>query len=107
LLQLIARCWEEGHAPVVSELARRLGLAGQSSVTPTLESLRAKGYIEVRGGVRGRQRQIVLTARGKVATQRPGLPLLGCITAGPLSEALQLGRCLCGYARYVAALQER
>lgn len=90
LLQLIAESWREGFAPVVSELAARLGLAGQSSVTPTLESLRDKGYIEIHGGVRGRQRQILLTARGKIQTQALGLPVVGCIMAGPLSEALQM-----------------
>lgn len=67
-----------------------MGLAGQSSVTPILEALRSKGYIEIRGGIRGRQRVLTLTAKGKVQTQKPGLPLLGCITAGPLGEALQM-----------------
>ena len=90
LLQRLAHCWSAETPPVVSELAREMGLAGQSSVTPMLEALRNKGYIEIRGGVRGRQRVLSLTAKGKVQTQRPGLPLLGCITAGPLSEALQM-----------------
>ena len=90
LLNLVADCWREGFAPVVAELAQRLGLAGQSSVTPTLESLQRKGFIEIHGGVRGRQRQIVLTARGKVQTHAQGLPVVGCIMAGPLSEALQM-----------------
>ena len=90
LLQLLAQQWQEGAVPAVSELARAMGLAGQSSVTPILEALRTKGYIEIRGGVRGRQRVLTLTAKGKVQTQKPGLPLLGCITAGPLSEALQM-----------------
>ncbi|HVF85587.1 MAG TPA: transcriptional repressor LexA, partial [Abditibacteriaceae bacterium] len=90
VLQLVADCWREGFAPVVSELAQRLGLAGQSSVTPILEALQRKGFIEIHGGVRGRQRQIVLTTRGKVQTHAQGLPVVGCIRAGPLSEALQM-----------------
>lgn len=90
LLQLLASRWQDGAPPVVSEVAQALGLAGQSSVTPMLESLQAKGYIEIRGGVRGRQRVLTLTPKGKVQTQRPGLPVLGCITAGMLSEALQM-----------------
>jgi SOS-response transcriptional repressor LexA len=64
LLNRIARCWENGVAPVVSLLARDMGYAGQSSVTPMLEALQRKGLIEVLGGVRGRQRQILLTVQG-------------------------------------------
>lgn len=89
LLERIARCWEEGVAPVVSELAWAMNYAGQSSVTPMLESLRRKGLIEVLGGVRGRQRQILLTPQGKALTQKPGLPVVGSIAAGPLGESLQ------------------
>jgi repressor LexA len=90
LLNLVADCWREGFAPVVAELAQRLGLAGQSSITPTLETLERKGFIEIHGGVRGRQRQILLTTRGKIQTRAAGLPVVGCIMAGPLSEALQM-----------------
>ena len=89
LLERIARCWQDGVAPVVSELARDMKYAGQSSVTPMLESLQRKGLIEVLGGTRGRQRQILLTPQGKALTQSPGLPIVGFIAAGPLSESLQ------------------
>lgn len=89
LLGRIANCWESGVAPVVSVLARDMGYAGQSSVTPMLESLQRKGLLEIRGGVRGRQRQILLTAQGKVLVGQGGLPLVGRIAAGPLDEALQ------------------
>ncbi|MDQ3812713.1 MAG: transcriptional repressor LexA [Armatimonadota bacterium] len=89
LLTLIARCWKEEAAPVVMELARQMGLSAEPSLTPILKALEKKGYIAIQGGIRGRQRLIQLTAKGKIATQRPGLPVLGCIIAGPLSEALQ------------------
>ncbi|MDQ3814904.1 MAG: transcriptional repressor LexA [Armatimonadota bacterium] len=89
LLDLIAECWRTEQAPVVMELARQMGLTAEPSLTPILKALEKKGYISVQGGVRGRQRLIRLTAKGKVATHRPGLPVLGCIPAGPLSEVLQ------------------
>src|SRR5687768_4178287 len=89
LLERIARCWESGIAPVVAELAKAMGYAGQSSVTPMLEALQRKGLIEIHGGRRGRQRQLLLTAQGKVLAGQVGLPIVGSIAAGPLSESLQ------------------
>jgi repressor LexA len=89
LLERIALCWESGVAPVVSELARDMRYAGQSSVTPMLEALQRKGLIEIHGGTRGRQRQLLLTAQGKVLAGQTGLPIIGSIAAGPLSESLQ------------------
>jgi repressor LexA len=89
LLSRIAQCWESGMAPVVSVLAQEMGYAGQSSITPMLEALQRKELLEIRGGVRGRQRQLRLTAQGKIAVGQGGLPVVGSIAAGPLGEALQ------------------
>lgn len=89
LLAIIARNWREQKAPIVMELAQAMGLSHEQSVTPLLKSLEQKGYLTIQGGIQGRQRLIQLTAKGKVEVGQCGLPLLGCITAGPLSKALQ------------------
>ena len=62
----IGDCWRQGGFPVVRELAEQMGLAGESSLTPTLQRLEKLGYIEIQGGVRGKSRIITLTGRGKV-----------------------------------------
>ena len=89
LLEIVARSWRDERAPVVMEMAQAMGLAHEQSITPLLKALAQKGYITVQGGIQGRQRLIQLTAKGKLETGRKGLPLLGCITAGPLAEVLQ------------------
>jgi len=88
VLHQIVNCWQRGAFPVVRELAEQMGLAGESSLTPTLKRLESMGYVEIQGGVRGKPRVITLTALGK-ATTRTGLPVLGAIPAGPLAEAIE------------------
>lgn len=88
VLRQIVDCWQRGGFPVVRELAEQMGLAGESSLTPTLKRLESMGYIEIQGGVRGKPRVITLTSLGKAAT-RTGLPVLGHIPAGPLAEAIE------------------
>lgn len=88
VLNRIARCWQGGGFPVVGELARQIGLAGESSLTPTLKRLEGMGYLEIQGGVKGKPRVITLTHQGRAATNL-GLPLLGQIPAGPLAEAIE------------------
>lgn len=88
ILQRIGDCWQQGGFPVVRELAQQMGLAGESSLTPTLQRLEKLGYVEIQGGVRGKSRVITLTSLGKAATHS-GIPLLGQIPAGPLSEAIE------------------
>lgn len=88
LLEHIATAWRSGRAPVTGELIRAMRVARESSLTDVLRPLERKGYIAICGGVRGRQRTIDLTARGRVATQF-GLPVLGCIPAGPWREAVE------------------
>lgn len=87
VLKQIAMAWREGGFPIVRELAERMGLAGESSLTPTLHRLQNIGLVDIQGGVRGRPRVITLTQAGKAASGF-GLPVLGSIPAGPLSEAL-------------------
>lgn len=88
LLQQIADCWRRGQQPTTGELVEAMGLARESSLTTLLEPLREKGFIDVVGGVRGRQRRIELTQSGRIRTGM-GLPILGAIPAGPLQEAVQ------------------
>lgn len=87
ILDILGNCAREGWAPVVAEIASRLGLRGESSVTPHLDALKRKGFVRVEGGVRGRQRQILLTDKGQFAVGL-GAPVLGCIPAGPPTEVL-------------------
>ncbi len=87
-LQAIARFWKMGRAPTTGELLRDLHLATESGLSDLLRPLRDKGFIEVTGGVRGRQRLIELTGRGRAQTGF-GVPVLGEIPAGPLREAIQ------------------
>ena len=88
LLEAIARFWKKGRAPTTGELLQELHLATEGSLTVLLRPLRDKGFIDVRGGVRGRQRLIELTGKGRTLTGF-GIPILGEIPAGPLREAIQ------------------
>lgn len=88
VLQAVARFWKMGRAPTTGELLRDLNLATESGLSDLLRPLRDKGFIEVAGGVRGRQRLIELTSKGRAQTGF-GVPVLGEIPAGPLREAIQ------------------
>ncbi len=88
VLRQIGHVWQSGAFPVVRELAEAMGLAGESSLTPTLHRLQIMGLLEIQGGVRGKPRVITLTAQGKAACGL-GLPILGSIPAGPLRETLE------------------
>jgi repressor LexA len=98
----------------VSDLLRELGLKTQSGLGPTLERMERLGVVEIQGGgVRGRQRLVVSTPKGRLlggpasapslevpaakpisllpATPYPylrQLPILGAIPAGPLEEII-------------------
>lgn len=73
----------------VPDLARALKLAGESSLAPTLQKMARGGFVEVQGGgASGRSRVVRLTAKGRHTLGISGLPLLGVIPAGPLSEAV-------------------
>ncbi len=73
----------------VPDLLRTLRLAAESSLTPTLQKMARNGFVEVlNDGVQGRTRLVKLTAKGRHALGLGGLPLLGSIPAGPLSEAV-------------------
>ncbi len=90
ILEAIAEFDRKGEPVLVPQLVRRLGLAAESSLTQTLGILERKGAIRVRGGgVKGRPRVVTLAPAGRRAVGMGGLPLLGAIPAGPLSEAVE------------------
>lgn len=88
LLRVIAAHQKAGMVPAAAVLAEEMGLAGESSVTPALRALETKGFLQVEGGVRGRQRFIRLTAKA-VGYLAEGLPVLGAIPAGPVRDCLK------------------
>lgn len=70
-----------GQSPELSLLARELGMH-YVSLKQHLEALDRKGYISFESRGRGRSPQLTLPARAT------GVPVLGDIPAGPLSEAV-------------------
>jgi repressor LexA len=91
ILEKIAEHLDGGTIPSSAQLAKELGLAGESSLTPTLRLLESKDYLQLSGGLRGRQRGLALTPKAKAELQRKGLPLLGLIPAGGVQEAITEG----------------
>lgn len=87
----IWQCQQHETPAFVSDLVRSLGYAAESSLSPTLRLMEAKGFIRIEGGgAKGRSRVVTLTAQGRRSLGAGGgLPLLGTIPAGPLTEALQ------------------
>ena len=88
LLDLIAEAARQGRTPVIAQLIHDLGLARESSLTNLIKPLERKELITIEGGGQGRQRILVLTPRGKMAAGL-GLPVVGCIAAGQLREAIE------------------
>jgi repressor LexA len=85
----VANFFRQGRPAFVSDLVKTLKLAAEGSLTPTLKKMQRNGFIEIQGGgVPGRSRLIQLTTKGRHVLGIGGLPLLGSIPAGPLSEAV-------------------
>ena len=81
--------FERQEQPVFfADLLKSLRLAAESSLTPTLQKMARNGFVEIIGGGAGRSRLVRLTAKGRHVLGVGGLPLLGSIPAGPLSEAV-------------------
>jgi len=78
-----------GQPAFAHELVAQLGLAGESSLTPTLRLMEQRGFIEIAGGGKQRAYRVLrLTKAGRQVLGIGGLPVLGSIPAGPLAEAL-------------------
>ena len=89
IAKAVARFEQRQEPPFVPDLVKALGLAAESSLTPTLKIMERNGFVALRGGgSKGRSRLVHLTTKGRFALGLGGLPLLGSIPAGPLSEAL-------------------
>jgi repressor LexA len=87
--EAIATAQLHGRPAFAYKLVKELGLAGESSLTPTLKIMEQRGFIEIVGGGRQRAYRILrLTKAGRQALGIGGLPVLGSIPAGPLAEAL-------------------
>lgn len=83
--------FERGERPAyVPELVEVLKLARPSSLLPTLQIMARNGFVNMPGKRAGKRRaQIVrLTPKGRHALGIGGLPLLGSIPAGLISEAV-------------------
>jgi len=89
IAEAIAAVEREGFPALVNELVHRLGLAGGSSLVPTLRIMQRNGFVTIRGGGgHGRDQFVRLTPKGRFAVAEGGLPVLGSIRAGPLEEAV-------------------
>ena len=89
VLHAVERLLRKGVPPSVGEIAASLHLAGQTSLTPTLRIMQRNGFVQVHGGGRrGKRRMVTLTVRAKASLGIGGLPVLGAVPAGPLSENL-------------------
>lgn len=89
IAKAIASIEREGFPALVSELVLKLGLAGSSSLAPTLRIMQRNGYVSINGGgCHGRDQLVKLTPKGRFAAAEGGLAVLGSIRAGPLEEAV-------------------
>ena len=89
IARAIAAIERDGFPALVSELVRKLALAGSSSLAPTLRIMQRNGFVSIAGGGGcGRDRLVKLTPKGRHAVDEGGLAVLGSIRAGPLEEAL-------------------
>lgn len=89
ILQAIAHHAQNGKHTSITDLVTDLGLAGVTSLSPTLRIMQRNGFIEIHGGgKRGRRRIVTLTTRSKSILGLGELQVIGHIPAGPLAEVL-------------------
>jgi repressor LexA len=89
-IAVVVAAGEAKNVPVfIPNLVRELGLAGESSVTPTLRIMQQHGFLKIHGGGKQRAYRVLhLTRKGREAIGAGGLPIVGRIAAGLLHEAL-------------------
>ena len=75
----------EGRFPTGPEIANNFGFRDPSPAYQHLDALEAKGYLRIKRYGYGRPTAITLTDRG-VTSVIPSWPLLGYISAGPLTD---------------------
>ena len=89
IARAIASIERDGFPALLSELVRKLNLAGSSSVAPTLRIMQRNGFVSIGGGdCHGRDQLVKLTPKGRFAVAEGGLAVHGSIRAGPLEEAV-------------------
>ncbi len=91
IAEALARFEEEERPAFLPELAKVLKLASQSSAARSLEVMERNGYIRIHGRPAEGQRRtqvIQLTDKARHLLGLGGLPLLGSIPAGFISEAM-------------------
>jgi repressor LexA len=91
IAEVVAEFERNERPAYVPELVEALKLARPSSLTPTLQIMARNGFVDLPGKSAGgkRRAQIVrLTPKGRHALGIGGLPLLGSIPAGLISEAV-------------------
>lgn len=90
VLACLSQLDQQNQVVSIGDLVSGLGLAGASSIVATLRIMQRNGYVTIiGGGERGKRCHLLLTAKGKMFAGRRGVPVLGFIPAGPLSEAVQ------------------
>lgn len=93
-----------GRSPLLSEVAKGIGLSSQGSVHNYIQALVNEGLITRSVG---RSRGLHLTAQGQEETESVVLPVMGRIAAGRLVEAIpdedeiDLGGMFAGKGRFV------
>ncbi len=70
---------QQNHVPTIREIGDHLGITSPNGVAGLLHRIEAKGMIK-----RGKNRARSITLTEKSATR--GLPLIGHVTAGPMTE---------------------
>lgn len=85
ILRFLAREMVERRSPVISEIARAVGLGSTQTVHHHLKTLEREGYLS---RARGRPRSAELTEQGWEAVGE--IPALGRIAAGPGMEAVRV-----------------
>jgi repressor LexA len=91
IAEAVAAFEEEERPAFLPDLVRVLKLAQQSSLARSLQVMVRNGYVLLHGRSEGGQRRakvVQLTAKCRQALGRGGLPLLGSIPAGHVSEAI-------------------
>jgi repressor LexA len=91
IAEAVAEFEAQERPAFLPDLARVLKLAQQSSLTRSLQVMVRNGYLRLHGkpeGARRRAQVIQLTAKARHALGIGGLPLLGSIPAGLVSEAV-------------------
>lgn len=89
ILQHLAQLAGASIPVSIIDLVESLGMAGATSLVPTIQIMERNGYVQmIGGGAHGRTRMVVLTQKGKYTVGLGGVRILGSVRAGVLTEAI-------------------